>query len=284
MKLALPIHSQSTSPLREGIVYTGLTIALTWLFWVPGAFLPSGSLIGDVLLAIGSFAPLAVVIFLDIWLQRVSIQPLAWLRTLNLRNVIVALLLPPMLLMPLFLLRMYQGTLDVGNLLATASDLWQTLVGLFLLALAEEIGWRAYLLPRLKLLPLPLANFLIGIVWFGWQLPLVIAGRYNESEDFGTFFIAMFLFSILFTPFLNRLAMRAGYNPILPAVARAGTSFVIAVYALQGRADPLTDTYGTLAIAWLVVLNLVLFSQLWQGKKPPAQITELERVMPLETG
>jgi len=94
----------------------------------------------------------------------------------------------------------------------------------------------------------------------------------------------MILYSLLFMPFLNRLAMRADYNPILSAITRAGMSFLIAVYVLQGRADPLTDTFGALTCAWLLLLNLVLFSQLWQGKKPPAEISELERVMPLEPG
>lgn len=263
-------------------MFAGLTIALTWLFWLPGAFLPAA--LGNLLLGIGSFAPLAVAVFLEIWLEKNTLMPLAWLRTISWRAVVVALLTPVFILMPLLLLRYNQNTLELGRMLADARGAWFSLVILFILALAEEIGWRAFLLPRLSILPLYLMNIVVGLLWFVWQLPIVFAGRYNESEDFGNFFIAMLLYSLLITPFLNRLARRAGYNPILSAILRAGLQFSIAVYFLQGRADPLTDTFGTLTIVWLLILNVILFSQLWQGKKPPAEISELERIMPLEAG
>lgn len=263
-------------------MFAGLTIALTWLFWLPGAFLPA--VLGNFMLAIGSFAPLAVAIFLEIWLQENTLAPRQWLKTLSARGVAVAVLLPFFILMPILMLRFNQSTLEIGKLLNDARGMWFSLILLFVLALAEEIGWRAYLLPRLKTIPLYLTNFFVGLLWFTWQLPLVLAGRFNESENFGSFFIEMFLYSLLITPFFNRLARRANYNPILSAILRAGLQFTVAVYFLQGRADPFTDTFGTLTIGWLFVLNLILFSQLWQGKKPPAEISELERVMPLEVG
>jgi len=263
-------------------MFAGLTIALTWLFWLPGAVLPG--LLGDMLLGIGSFVPLGVAIFLDIWLRERSLKPLDWIRSLSLRGIAVALVIPLFLFIPLMLLRTYQGTFEVGNFISAARGMWLSFFILLVLAVTEEIGWRAYLLPRLKTFPLYLTNLFIGLLWFVWQLPVLLAGRYNESENFGAYLTAMFFFSLLITPFFNRLAMRNGYNPIYPAILRAGLQFVITVYFLQGRADPLTDTFGVATIAWLLVLNLILFSQLWQGKKPPPEITELERIMPLEAG
>lgn len=283
IKFALPISPQSTTPVREGLAYFALTVPLTWLFWVPGALLPMGSAGSELLLSIGSLAPLGVAVFLDVWLQTHTLSPLNWLRTLSLRAVIVPLLLPIMLLIPMLMLRQDQGTLFLTELAADARGMWLGAVWFLVLALVEEVGWRGYLLPRLKGVPIFAANLAIGIAWFIWQLPLVLAGRYNESENFAGFVFAMFLYALLITPFFNRLASRVGYNPIPPAIARGGISFAIAVYYLQGRADPLTDTFGLLMLLWLAVLNLILFSQLWQGKKPPAQISELERVMPLET-
>lgn len=282
MRLTLPTSPQTTSPLREAMLFAGMTIVLTWLFWLPGAFLPAP--LGDMLLGIGSLVPLAVAIFLDIWLQKTSLMPLTWWKTLSWGAVIVAVLTPIFLLMPVLMMRFHQSTLAVGKLFSDARGMWFALVVGLLLAFAEEIGWRAYLLPRLKSLPVPLANIVVGVLWFVWQMPIVFAGRFNESENFGAFFTAMFLYSLLITPFLNRLARRADYNPILSAILRAGLQFSVALYFLQGRADPLTDTFGTITIAWLLVLNVILFSQLWQGKKPPAEISELERIMPLELG
>lgn len=280
MKLTLPISPQSTTPIREAGIFAGLTIALTWLFWLPGAFLPGA--LGTLLLGIGSFAPLAVAIFLQVWLQKFTLTPQEWIKTLNWRSVAVAILTPIFILMPVLMMRYSQGTLNLDKLFGDARGMWLALIGIAVVCVAEEIGWRGYMLPRLKFLPIYLTNLIVGFLWFVWQLPIVFAGRYNESEDFGNFFVAMFLYSILITPFLNRLARRGNYNPLLSAILRAGLQFSVAVYFLQGRADPLTDTFGTLAIGWLFVLNLVLFSQLWQGKKPPAEITELERVMPLD--
>jgi hypothetical protein len=217
---------------------------------------------------------------LQVWLEHFTFSPRTWVKTLTVRTLLVALVTPVFILMPVLILRFDQGTLDIGKLLSDARGMWLALIAIFLVSLAEEAGWRAYLLPRLKTLPLYVTNLVVGVCWFLWQLPFVLAGRYNESDDFGSFLLAMFVYSILITPFLNRLAMRGDYNPILSAFLRTGLQFTVAVYFLQGRADPLTDTFGTLTLGWLLILNLVLFSQLWLGKKPPSEITELDRVMP----
>jgi membrane protease YdiL (CAAX protease family) len=280
----MPISPESTSPLREVLVFCGLTIALTWLFWVPGAFLPMGSAVGDFLLALGSLAPLAVAVFLQVWVQKRSMTPTEWVRTLNAERIALAVFTPITFFAPVILLRVFQGTLTLGNMLDDLLRNWLTLMGLLFVSIAEEIGWRAYLLPRLKNVPLSVANLFTGLVWFVWLLPLVLAGRYNTSENYSSFVLAMFLYALLITPFLNRIALRGNCNPILSGILRAVTNFVIAVYFLQGRGDPLTDTFGNLTIAWLVLLNVVLFPQLWQGKKPPAHISELERVMPFQAG
>ncbi|RIK16487.1 MAG: hypothetical protein DCC52_17655, partial [Chloroflexi bacterium] len=61
------------------------------MFWVPGVFLPMGSAVGDFLLALGSLAPLAVAIFLQVWLQKWSMTPTAWLKTLTAPRVALAI-------------------------------------------------------------------------------------------------------------------------------------------------------------------------------------------------
>lgn len=264
------------------MVYIGLTLAVTWLFWLPGVFFPMGSVVGDFLLGVGSLAPMAVAIFLQVWLQKWTMTPALWVKTLSAERVALAVFAAVTFFAPVMLLRVFQGTLTLGELLGDALRNWLVLAGFLIVSVAEEIGWRAYLLPRLKPLPLSLANLFVGLVWFAWLLPLVLAGRYNTSEDYTGFVLAMFFYALLVTPFLNRIALRGNYNPLLSGVLRATANFVVAIYFLQGRGDPLTDTFGNLTIAWLALLNVVLFPQLWQGKKPPAHVSELERVMPLE--
>ncbi|OQY92224.1 MAG: hypothetical protein B6D41_08515 [Chloroflexi bacterium UTCFX4] len=284
MKLSLLLSPRATSPLREALAFIVLTLALTWLFWLPGVFLPMGSVGSDFLLGLGSVAPCAVAIFLQVWLQKWSMAPREWLRTLSAERIALALFVPFAFFIPIILARVLQNTLALDAFAADARRQWLALAGWLIVSIAEEIGWRAYLLPRLKNAPLALTNLFVGLVWFVWLLPLTLAGRYNTSENFGGFVLAMFLYALLITPFLNRIAQRGAYNPLLSGLTRAVASFVIAIYFLQGRGDPLTDTFGSLTLTWLTLLNAILFSQLWQGKKPSAEISELERVMPLQVG
>src|SRR5262245_27037715 len=114
MRSTFPINPQSTTPLREALLFAGLTMILTWLFWVPGSAMTG--LLGDMLLGIGSFAPLAIAIFLDIWLQKNSLHPLEWWKTISLRAVAIAVLTPVFILMPVLMLRFNQSTLQIGKL------------------------------------------------------------------------------------------------------------------------------------------------------------------------
>jgi hypothetical protein len=280
MRFPLPLTPGTTTPLHEAAAFGVLAIALTWLFWLPGALVQS-----DFLLALGSIAPLAVALFLDLWLRERSFPIRTWLTRIPLRAVVLALLIPVMLLTPSILFRIYiseRESFDLSIFVEDLIDLAVPFLILFAFSLAEEAGWRSYLLPRLKAFPLFLTNVLVATAWFFWQLPLILAGRYNTFDELNTFVIAMFIFTLAFTPFLNRMALRSWYSPLPSAVLRASLLVTIQAYIAQGRAEPLTDWVGTLTLFWLAVLNVLLFGQLWLGRKAPADTTELERVMPLD--
>jgi predicted small secreted protein len=53
----------------------------------------------------------------------------------------------------------------------------------------EEVGWRAYLLPRLQALPLYLANFTVGLLWFvfrrEWRNLAIAVTACNTIEGAG---------------------------------------------------------------------------------------------------
>jgi CAAX protease family protein len=271
------------SPLRDSALFLALTFALSWLIWIPGALLLANGMsgVGNFMLAIGSFVPLAVGFYLNLWTRQTTFRWSRWFRTLTLRRVIVAVVLPILILLPIILLRLYWGTFSLTRFAGDLSGAPYLFVGLLVIAFGEEVGWRGFLLPRLQSLNLIVVNFIIAFAWFAWQLPVLLATPSNVfGGDVSQFLAAYLLYSLFITPFFNRLALRADLNVLLPTLLRACLKTAFAVYALQGGLDLLTHPYGVGGLVWLAALNALLFGQLWLGKNP--EESELERVMPLE--
>jgi hypothetical protein len=283
--MTLPSSLTKPSPLRDAVLFVVLTLVLTWLFWIPGAYLQSGDtpVIGDFLLGLGSFAPLAVAFYLNIWSHQPAFEVTRWVRTLTARGLLVSITVPFILLVPVILLRLYWGTLDFEKIFADAQTFTLPLLWALLLSFGEEAGWRGFLVIRLESLSLVVVNLIVGVLWFIWQLPLWLTRPIDGVLDDTTLRLTtFFVFSILITPFLNRLSMHYGGNVLLPTIFRAMTNIVLALYALQAPLDSLTHPYGLLVLAWLGALNVLLFAQLWQGKRAGWDESELERVLPLE--
>jgi membrane protease YdiL (CAAX protease family) len=269
--------------LREAATFLWIIFPLTWLFWFPGAYMtPRGaSGVANFLIVVGSFAPLAVAFYLNRLADRPTFDLPRWLATLSSKRLIAALVLPFVLLLPIVMYRLYQDTLDLSFLFYGLEELLMPSLIAIALAFGEEVGWRGFLLPRLANINLALTNVVIGVLWFVWQIPFLLTRRISTfSTDTQTHLTTFLLFSILITPFLNRLALRSGFNVILPAILRGLLVSVFAFYATKPPLDDLTHPYGLGVLAWLAVLNGLLFAQLWLGRR--GDETELERVMPLE--
>ncbi len=273
------------SPLRDGALFLGLTLALTWLFWIPGAYLQSreSMALSNFLLALGSLTPLAVAFYLNRWSGLATFEVVRWLKSLNLRGIVTALLLPFLFLLPILLFRIYNRNFETRDFLGDLRGAITPLVVYLVLAFGEEVGWRGFLLKRLQPFNRILRNLIIGSAWFLWQVPLLIAGsKETFSDELGVRFATYFLFSILITPFFNRLSQYYDFNVLLPSLLRGMTSWVFFVYVMQPPIDFITHPYGFGMVLWLAALNALLFAQLWQGKRSGGE-SELERVMPLET-
>ncbi|MGB8648091.1 MAG: CPBP family glutamic-type intramembrane protease [Anaerolineae bacterium] len=278
---SLPV---GVSPLFDALLFVVVTIALSWLFWAPAALLQANGAteVANVLFAIGSFAPLAVAVYLNLWARRRMFEWGRWLRSLRLNTILVALVLPVLILIPMILWRLYDQTFDLLQLLADLRGLPLLLLGLFILAFGEEVGWRGFMLARLERYKLVLVNGAIALAWFVWQIPRVLADRHDVFLNDGLLHLAAFLsFSMLITPFLNRMALRSDMNVFLPALLRASLNAAFSLYALQQPVDLRTYWLGTGMLVWLVILNVLLFGQLWLGR-PAQEDSELARVMPLE--
>src|SRR5919199_1917852 len=113
----LSTNTRST-PLREALLYLWIMFPLTWLLWFPGAFMvPRGSsAVANFMIAVGSFAPLAVAFYFNRLAGRSTFDIPRWLSTLYSRRLLGALTLPLVLLLPIIMFRVYQGTIELGDL------------------------------------------------------------------------------------------------------------------------------------------------------------------------
>ena len=60
-------------------------------------------------------------------------------------------------------------------------------------AIGEELGWRGYILPKLKPLGFWRANVILGIIWGLWHTPIILLGHnYPETPIQGLFLMVLF--------------------------------------------------------------------------------------------
>ena len=91
-----------------------------------------------------------------------------------------------------------------------------TLVFIVNNALAEEIGWRGYMLTRLIDSGIRYPILIHGIIWAAYHYPLILGGKYSAS---GTGIFALAMFTIVATTFSYLLAwLRLDNGTIWPAV------------------------------------------------------------------
>ena len=109
----------------------------------------------------------------------------------------VALGLPPVLLIPVWLLEQYAGfttPLALGPITGMS-------VALAFLVVGEEVGWRGFALPQLlERWPALWSGIGVGVVWALWHLPnFFLPGYPHQGLPFAAFLALVVSYSILFT-------------------------------------------------------------------------------------
>ncbi|MBO4209777.1 CPBP family intramembrane glutamic endopeptidase [Micromonospora echinofusca] len=104
------------------------------------------------------------------------------------------------------------------------------------LAYAEEVGWRGYLLPRLLGLGERVAMLVSGVVWTAWHLPYILFTPYYHNEGNTPLVLALFTGSVLaFSVLFGRLRIRT--DSVWPAVlahfAHNATFAWLTMYAVR---------------------------------------------------
>ena len=124
-----------------------------------------------------------------------------------------------------------------------------------LVALVNEYGWRAFLLPRLLPLGRPVAYGIVGVCWGLWFFPLIYGwhrevGDYNGLADVQLRFVGL---GVALSVYLGELQRRGGHLGItaLALGSLAGQATGIWEYLFQQSAPPWTGPLGWIAIAVL---------------------------------
>ena len=196
--------------MRKIILFITITLLITGLFHGLLAVLTQlrvidfESVIGTILFIIGGSAPTVVAIVLIVRYESI-IHRQSFFRSMfsfsaPIHYWIVALVFP-LFLGSMFHL-MYRlineaHIIEMGSLID---------YGLFVLSAIvfgglEEVGWRGYLLPRLrKYLPLTLTTLIIGIIWGLWHLPLFyVVDSTQQTHAFLPYMLSVVMFSTYLT-------------------------------------------------------------------------------------
>jgi CAAX protease family protein len=185
MNGSIPMHSQPPIPLRTSLVgFCALAFAFTWACWLSIGLARAGWLqlpIAEERLAtLGQFGPLIAAVTFSLrdgyagGLRGLVGRCLHW-RVHPLWYGVVLLLPPACLGSAICVHDWFQGKFVAVPSLGSPVTLFPHLVLTLLFGgpLGEELGWRGFVLPRLRATwnPIP-ASLLLGIIWALWHLPL----------------------------------------------------------------------------------------------------------------
>lgn len=226
--------------------FVALSFGWTW----PLAALASWSLVFPLL---GLFGPAAAaVVVLAVTEGRNSLADLLSrfrVRWRDLPWLAVAVLLPPALLVPVWLVSNIRTLTPVEFGLAPITPLS---VLLAVLIVGEEVGWRGFGLPHLlRRWPVLAAGLGMGVVWAFWHLLNFLMPEYpHHGLPFTAFLILVVAQSILFT----WLHLRTAGNLTAAVVFHAALN----LFALQPQ-DPVTEYWlraGVYTVTAAIVVAL----------------------------
>src|SRR5262249_7859087 len=120
----------------------------------------------------------------------------------------------------------------------------------------EEIGWRAFALPRMtKLFGLPAASVILGVIWASWHLPFFfIPGSDNFGQSFWIYLIAVTAISVA----TAWLYWRTNQSLILVMIMHASIDNTAGIVVTSPASAAVRNPFAFSAspLAWLTVAVL----------------------------
>ena len=126
---------------------------------------------------------------------------------------------------------------------------------IFVLVIGEEIGWRGFLMPRLRTrMSLPAAGLVTGMVWSLWHLPIYLA------PDQGLVAFAVFAWWVVpFAVVIGFVAERARYSVIVATVMHGAAN--ISMPILLPNVDRTWVLLATGTVYAVLAVSLVVASR-----------------------
>ncbi len=255
----------------SGLLFVAISFLFSWIFFLPNVLTDYALSTGLLLLAriIGSFGPgIAAVLVLFLTEGKSEVKAL-FRKTINFSNLgkwLVATIIMAVLVvaLPLGLLIYMHG---VSLSVITTSN-WLMLIPNFIISLlifgsiADELGWRGFLLPRLQSKMTAFsASLLIGFLWALWQLPTYFFAGITESGLSPLWmFIELISLSIILT-WLYNSTQSLGITIIFNAIYRTLTQFFLPVSEVSGHIVDFQHLYSG------VLVNIALIILLFCGGK-----------------
>ena len=127
-------------------------------------------------------------------------------------------------------------------------------------AFGEELGWRGYLLKKLKNKTLFHASLFIGIVWGIWHFPLILFLGVNYPQHSVAGVGMMIIWCTLLTPVMIYITIKSK-SVIPPAVFHAfvNSSGFITIMFIKGGSDLTYANTGLAGFISLVIVNMAFY-------------------------
>lgn len=225
----------------------GLTVplALEQLGLIAAAGLPQGAarLIG--------FAPVIAAVLAAWWGGALNDLGRKTFRWPPLSAALLALVLPVLYLAAAFAAARFgfpEPKVSIDPSLAIFASIW------FVLALGEEIGWRAYALPRLMdSHGFWTGSTILGVVWAIWHYPMLLASPFIPDFQTGLYWIGLFSVQIFLANYvLCWLMVRSG-AVLVPTLFHMGFNVLATAHPLAAIDLGVTAAIGaTAALIWML--------------------------------
>jgi uncharacterized protein len=192
------MFKNNKSPTFQSILYTIITFAFSWVFFIPVLLHSDYKTVPDdgiVYLIIGSFGPTvgAIVTYLlfngkaatQMWLKKCFNFKFGW------SQYFMITLIPGLIGFILFSLFAGQNAQWYTIFLTMAPFMIFSWVPTFIAgALGEELGWRGFLTHILQnKYNNVVVALVVGTIWALWHLPLLLISSYRSELGFGVYFI-----------------------------------------------------------------------------------------------